>query len=72
MGISIIFFENTPDFEIWSLIFFHLKKFLNFFAEISWMSFLETNYDRSFKKLTKHFFPKIPPILKLEVGFLST
>ena len=34
------------------------------------MTFLY-NYDRSLKNLAEDFFPKIPPILKLEVGFFS-
>ena len=32
-----------------------LKKFLNFFAEISQIIFLQTIYDRSFKKFAEHF-----------------
>ena len=31
-----------------------------------------TNYERSFKRFAEHFFPKILPILELEVGFFST
>ena len=32
--ILIFVFQKMPDFEISSWIFFHLKKFLNFFSEI--------------------------------------
>ena len=32
--ILIFFFQKIPDFENSSWIFFHLKKFLKFFAEI--------------------------------------
>ena len=33
-------FWNTPDFENWSWIFVHLKMFLKFFAQISWIPYL--------------------------------
>ena len=38
-GDFIIFFKKKPNFENWSWIFFHLKKFLKFFGEIHWMTF---------------------------------
>merc|ERR1712198_452545 len=65
------FFQKIPDFENSSWIFFHLKKVLKFFGKIRRNIYIQTNYDRSFNKFGEHFFHKIPPILKLEVGFFS-
>ena len=55
-GDFIIFFKKKTNFENWSWIFFHLKKFLKFFGEIQWMTFLQTNYERSFKTFEEYFF----------------
>ena len=72
MGISIFFFENTSDFETWSWIFVHLKKFLKFFAEISWITSLQTNYERSFKRFAEHFFSENTPDFETWSWILST
>ena len=34
------FCQKISDFENWSWIFFHLKKFLKFFGKLYWMTFL--------------------------------
>ena len=55
------FFQKNSDFENSSWIFFYLKKFLNFFAEIQRIIFKKTNYDRSFKEFAEDFFSENTP-----------
>ena len=65
------FFQKISDFENWSWIFFHLKSFLFFLAKYSeWppSKLIMTEVSRHLRNI---FFSKIPPILKLEVGFFS-
>ena len=50
----------------------HFKKVFKFYFKIQWITFVKTNYERSFKKFAGYFFAKILPILKFEVGFFST
>ena len=66
---NIFFSQNTPDFESLSWIFVHLKKFLKFkYGELSFSKLIMTEVSTN---LWNIFFHKIPPILKVEVGFFS-
>ena len=69
MGISIFFLKIPPILKI-EVGFSSDKNFFKFLFKIRWISLLNTNYERSFKRFAEHFFfPKYPRFWNLKSDF---